>query len=195
MAKPDENKVKLDKNGNPVTGGAAMKKRRGWKDHLKPHWIKAYRQLGTIGLACDAVNVSREQARDWRKEDPEFKKQFEEANIRITELIERSALNRAIYGVKEPIYQGGQKVGEVQRPSDTLAIFMLKARAAKKYRWYKPNAADAKFINALVEGIAGVIQKNIPQSCPHCSNLLSLKPAILRDLTELSKKLEGQVPK
>lgn len=166
--------------------------RFGSKSHLKQPWIEAFRKIGVIGQACEAVNVSRQQVYDWRKEDPKFKKQFEESNIHITELIERSALNRAIVGTKKSVYQGGKKVGDVVEPSDTLAIFLLKARDPKKYRnWYN-RQIDVRFIQAIVDEFAKVIHKNVPAICPHCNNNLALKPAIVRDLQALSKRLEQE---
>ena len=169
-----------------------MKTRRGVKSHLKGPWLEAFRKIGVIGQACEAVKVSREQIRDWRKEDPDFKKKFEEGNIHITEMLERSALNRAIAGTPRPIYQGGKKVGEERVLSDTLAIFLLKARDPKKYRnWYNKQI-DVRFIQAIVDEFSKVIHKNVPAICPHCNNNLSLKPAIVRDLQALSKRLEQE---
>ena len=51
-----------------------------------------------------------------------------------TEVLEDEALRRARDGTDKPIYQGGKKVGSVREYSDTLLIFLLKARNPAKYR-------------------------------------------------------------
>lgn len=172
-----------------LTGGAVMKKRTGSKSHLKGDWLKAFKEMGTIGGACEAVDVSRTQIQVWRKEDSEFAIKYKEANVHITELLERSALTRAITGVEEPIYQGGKLVGKVRKLSDTLTIFLLKSRDKKYVQMYR-HQLDMKMVEKIVTEVSNVIHKNVPQACPHCNNLLNLKPSIVRDLQALSKKFE-----
>ena len=166
-------------------------KRTGCKVHLKEPWLEAFKQTQSIGDACDRVAVSRSQITAWRREDPDFREKYFDAFIKGTEAIEKSAYYRAVVGVAKPIYQGGQKVGEVREPSDTLAIFLLKARDKKYRNWYT-RQVDNRFIQMIVEEFSKVIHKNVPALCPHCNNSLAMKPAIARDLQALSKKLEQE---
>lgn len=48
--------------------------------------------------------------------------------------MELEAKRRAFKGTLKPVYQGGEKVGEIREYSDTLAIFLLKAHRPEKYR-------------------------------------------------------------
>jgi hypothetical protein len=63
-----------------------------------------------------------------------FAAAFRDASIRATEVLEAEAWRRAKEGVAEPVFQGGKQVGVVQRYSDQLLMFMLRARAPEKYR-------------------------------------------------------------
>jgi hypothetical protein len=47
--------------------------------------------------------------------------------------MEDEAKRRAFQGVKEAVYQGGKRVGTVQKFSDTLLIFMLKHNKKEVY--------------------------------------------------------------
>ena len=121
---PPEAAVEPGKTGRPAEVVEARKRA----------FLAAFRQTGVIGHATKAVDIHRDQPRRWRKEDHEFNRQYKQALNEATDLLESYALKRATVGVERPIYQGGKKVGTVNEISDTLLIFMLKARRPKKYR-------------------------------------------------------------
>ena len=50
-----------------------------------------------------------------------------------TDLLEDEVLRRAKDGVDEPRFYEGEVCGHVRKYSDTLAIFLLKARRPEKY--------------------------------------------------------------
>ena len=77
---------------------------------------------------------SRHTIYAWQEHDQEFLLAFHEAEVQSTESLETEARRRAATGVEEPVYQGGVQVGTVTKYSDTLLIFLLKARAPEKYR-------------------------------------------------------------
>lgn len=70
----------------------------------------------------------------WQEQDDEFAAEYRDAEIQATETMEAEAYRRAVNGTAEPVYHQGAEVGSTQRYSDTLLIFMLKARAPEKYR-------------------------------------------------------------
>ncbi|MBX9745474.1 MAG: hypothetical protein K2X34_01135 [Hyphomonadaceae bacterium] len=84
--------------------------------------------------AAAQARISRQALYTWRRTDPKFAHDWDEAIEAGTDLLERAALKRAVEGVKKPVFQGGEKVGEVTEYSDTLLIFLLKARRPAKYR-------------------------------------------------------------
>lgn len=51
-----------------------------------------------------------------------------------TDLLEDDVRRRAVDGVEEPLFHQGKKVGLTRKYSDTLLIFLLKARRPAKYR-------------------------------------------------------------
>jgi len=63
-----------------------------------------------------------------------FAAAFREADLKATEVLEREAWRRANEGFAEPVYQHGKLVGTVQRYSDNLLMFLLRARAPERYR-------------------------------------------------------------
>jgi len=70
----------------------------------------------SIKAACEAIGISRPTAYEWRKNDPKFKAAWDSALESGTDLLEDEAKRRALDN------------------SDTLLIFLLKARRPQKYR-------------------------------------------------------------
>jgi hypothetical protein len=94
----------------------------------------ALAETGMVSRACKAVDISRVTAYKWREEHPEFAEAWDKAlKIGITAL-EDEAHRRAFSGWEEPVFHHGHQCGSIQKYSDTLAIFLLKAHAPQKYR-------------------------------------------------------------
>ena len=75
----------------------------------------------------------------WLEKDPEYVEAFQSAREQAGDRLEQEARRRAIEGVTEPVWYRGQIVGEVQKYSDTLLIFLLKGAKPEKYaerKWY-----------------------------------------------------------
>ena len=88
----------------------------------------------TIEGACRAAGISRRTASRKRQSDQEFAAAWDEAIEAGTDALEDEAVRRAKDGYLKPVYHNGVKVGEVREYSDTLLIFMLKARRPEKFR-------------------------------------------------------------
>ena len=107
--------------------------------HLKEKFIVALSELGNVKAACKRAGVQRRKtAYDWREADAEFAAAWAEAEIVATETLEAEAWRRAVRGVRstKTIYFKGESIGQQVETeySDTLLIFLLKARAPDKYR-------------------------------------------------------------
>lgn len=89
---------------------------------------------GTVTAAADIAGINKKTAYRWRDSDKEFAEAWDDALEIGTDGLEREAIRRARDGLTKPVFQGGKRVGEVQEYSDTLLIFMLKARRPDKYR-------------------------------------------------------------
>src|SRR5918994_2077116 len=86
----------------------------------------------SVTAACRAAAIGRMTAYEWRGADADFARAWDEAIEAGTDLLEDVALRRAFKGTTKPVYQKGERVGEVQEYSDTLMIFLLKARRPEK---------------------------------------------------------------
>lgn len=91
-------------------------------------------ETGNVSMAMRGAGLGRTALYEWRKEDPEFAKHWDEALMNGVEALEDEANRRAFHGTDEPVYYLGGQCGVVKRFSDTLAIFLLKAHKPLKYR-------------------------------------------------------------
>lgn len=69
-----------------------------------------------------------------RQTDEAFRVAWAEAMTVGTEFLEAEAQRRAYHGVEEPVFHKGVECGHIRKYSDTLLIFLLKARRPDKYR-------------------------------------------------------------
>lgn len=90
--------------------------RGAYKQEKKALFLQQFRQLGLINRAAESTGISREVVYQWRKNDPNFLREFEEANNDVTDILEETAFSRAV------------------EKSDALLMFLLKARKPVKYR-------------------------------------------------------------
>ena len=100
----------------------------------KAAFIKALSETASVTKACSLSSVSRTSVYQWRADDPEFLAAWDKALDLATDALEDEAIRRAVEGTDKPVYQGGELVGHVREYSDTLMIFMLKARRPEKFR-------------------------------------------------------------
>lgn len=89
--------------------------------------------LGNRTRAARATGVCPVTAWLWRRDDDNFRAQYNEAMKIAAELHEDEMFRRASEGVLEPVWQGGRLVGSVRKYSDTLLIFGLKGSMPEKY--------------------------------------------------------------
>ena len=89
---------------------------------------------GNVSKAALHVGIARQNCYRHKDDDPEFSQAWDEAVEEGTENLEQELYRRAHSGCMKPVYQGGKLVGHIQEYSDTLGIFLLKARKPEKYR-------------------------------------------------------------
>jgi hypothetical protein len=96
--------------------------------------LEAYARIGTVVHAAQHVGLPRRTHYKWLKKDPTYARQIAEAEEEAIQHLEREARRRAMVGVEEPVYYRGQVCGAVRKYSDTLLIFLLKAKRPDIYR-------------------------------------------------------------
>jgi hypothetical protein len=101
-------------------------------------FFEEFGRTANVSAAAILAGYSRTSVYEYRRDDPEFAKRWENADRVATEHLEEALYNRAVFGVTryEPLMHQGQVVHikEVTEYSDTAAIFLLKARNPDKYR-------------------------------------------------------------
>lgn len=100
----------------------------------KGAFLASYAETATVLHAARAAGIDRVTHYRWLASDPDYAQAFAQASEDAVERMEREAVRRAVEGVEEPVYQGGKLVGHINRYSDTLLIFLLKAARPDRYR-------------------------------------------------------------
>lgn len=106
---------------------------------LKAKFLEHFAVYGNITQGAQHAGIDRTTVYRWQEHDDDFAAAFREAEIQATETLEAEARRRAVEGVvsETPIYsRKGELLNTIieTKYSDTLLIFLLKARAPEKYR-------------------------------------------------------------
>jgi hypothetical protein len=97
-------------------------------------FLERLAESANVTESAKAASISRRTLYNWRAADADFAKAWDEANELGTDALEDEALRRGHQGVDEPVFFRGVECGAVRRYSDTLLIFMLKARRPDKFK-------------------------------------------------------------
>ena len=100
----------------------------------KAAFLEAYAKIGTVVHAAQHTGLPRRTHYKWLHKDPNYAKQFAEAEEEAIQHLEREARQRAMVGVEEPVYYKGEVCGTVRKYSDILLIFLLKSKRPDTYR-------------------------------------------------------------
>lgn len=104
----------------------------------RPVWADAFLQhlslRGNVTESCEVCGIERSTPYQFREHHEWFGKLWEEADKKATDRLIAEGWRRAQEGVTEPIHYKGERVDTVQKYSDTLLIFLAKARDPEKYR-------------------------------------------------------------
>ena len=97
-------------------------------------FLAAFAEHATVAAAAKAAHVGRRTHYNWLETDDAYAARFKDVDESVTEALEAEARRRAQHGVDEPVHYQGKKVDTIRRYSDTLLIFLLKARRPEMYR-------------------------------------------------------------
>lgn len=100
----------------------------------RARFLEVLSETANVSSAAKASKISRKTWYEHRAANAGFKAQWDEAMELGTDGLEDEATRRGREGTLKPVYQQGRKVGEVREYSDTLLIFMLKARRPEKFK-------------------------------------------------------------
>lgn len=121
-------------------------------ERQKRAFLDRFKVVGNITRVCREIKLNRRTVYLWQETDDTFAAEFRQAEIEATETLEAEAHRRAVEGLRRLKFDKGVAVldpatGEPYTEleySDTLLIFLLKARAPEKYRekYDGPGAGD-----------------------------------------------------
>jgi hypothetical protein len=107
--------------------------------HQKKRFLEHFAEFGNVSTAAKLAGIDRTTVYFWQEIDDEFAEGFRQADLKATEVLEAEARRRAVEGVTSETPVRGRN-GELldtiveTKYSDTLLIFLLKARSPEKYR-------------------------------------------------------------
>lgn len=111
----------------------ARKKTETQTAKAQSDFLEALSEGMTIEDAVKAARVSKSLLYKWRKTDATFAEEWKLAYEHGADALEAEAQRRAVEGVERPVYYKGVLCGVTREYSDTLLIFLLKARDPMKF--------------------------------------------------------------
>lgn len=130
-------------------------RKRQWS---KDAWLAAYEKHGTVTAASKVVGIHRDTAYTARKNDPEFAEAWDKLENAVTEILEKTAVERALDG------------------SDRLMEFMLKARRPGTYRESLNIKHGGKVNVEVEEGVDEAIDGLLAENDRLTQRLAELEP-------------------
>lgn len=101
---------------------------------IQETFLKTFRDCCSVRKAAEVAGIDRGTVYDWRRAYPDFAKRFEEAELDANDHIRDEIVRRAVTGWEEPVVSAGKLVTTVHKYSDTLLIFLAKARMPNEFR-------------------------------------------------------------
>ncbi|NHR05737.1 terminase [Chromobacterium haemolyticum] len=96
-------------------------------------FLEVLSNTANVSAAAKTIRVSRGHLYEVRAGNDDFAAAWDEAVKLGTSALEDEAVRRATEGTLKPVFYKGQKCGTIREYSDTLLIFLLKARDPDKY--------------------------------------------------------------
>jgi hypothetical protein len=97
-------------------------------------FLEALQNTANVSASCQIAGLPRSCVYDWRDADPEFAADWAAAVALGCDALEDEAVRRGCEGWVRPVFHRGKEIGSIREYSDTLLIFMLKARRPAKFR-------------------------------------------------------------
>jgi len=166
------------------------------KDSTRKKFFKALVLTGNPTNAAKAVNLGRSACYNYRSKNEAFREGWEEAMEMFIDNAEATLADRAINGVKEPVFFRGNICGYIIRYSDgNLQKFLAANR--KKYRAQQD--VNVHVLDGLADRMAkadtrlGVVRKPeaLPEPSPEEYNIIDVDAEDLVDITPEEEATEN----
>ena len=97
-------------------------------------FLARLRDTANVTRSCEECGLTRSSVYEWREDDKDFADAWDKAVDIGSDALEDEAIRRAHQGTLKPVFHQGQECGAIREYSDTLMIFMLKARRPERFR-------------------------------------------------------------
>lgn len=111
-----------------------MPNRTKLTDEKREEFLEVLATTANVTRAAEKIGMARRYMYEVKAGDTEFENAWDAAVVLGTHALEDEATRRASEGWDEPVFYQGVQTGLIRKFSDTLLIFLLKARDPKKYR-------------------------------------------------------------
>jgi transposase len=91
-------------------------------------FLDSFKQTANISESCKDADINRSTFYDWLERYEEFSIFYHQAEQIANDRLRREILRRGVEGWLEPQFSAGKNMGNVRKYSDTLLIFLAKAR-------------------------------------------------------------------
>lgn len=96
-------------------------------------FLRLFAATGSVAFAAKRAGIPRTTLYRERQRDSAFARRWEEARRLGVDRLNDEAFKRAIKGTKRPVFQGGQKVGDVRVYDNRLLLALLKVHHPETY--------------------------------------------------------------
>ena len=112
-------------------------------------FLEAFKEFGNVTATAKIMHLSRKTLYEWRKNHEEFRLAWEEADAEVTDSLLQEGIRRARDGFLKPVFQSGERVGEIREYSDSLLKYMLQVRMPE----LRPNRQSLEVSNKPGESL------------------------------------------
>lgn len=100
----------------------------------RERFLERFAISGNVTYSAQIAGIERTSHYLWLNKDESYAEKFASAREEAADRLEAEAERRAAHGVSEPVFYQGEICGHIQRYSDVLLIFLLKATRPEKFR-------------------------------------------------------------
>ncbi|API59123.1 hypothetical protein BSL82_07215 [Tardibacter chloracetimidivorans] len=99
----------------------------------RKHFVEVLAQTANVTESAKQAGLDRSAVYRLRARSESFRAAWDEAMNQALDDLEAVLLERAAHGVEKPVFYGGKPCGKVRQYSDTLAMFILRAKRPNTY--------------------------------------------------------------
>ena len=148
-------------------------------------WLEIIRQTGRRAIANVKIGVHRGTVEKHLKDDPDFKREFEESMLYFRESLVSEAVRRGVQGIEEPVFSRGRRALDIHPEDEALPEPEQRLVPAKVKRY-----SDSLLHSLLKAHLPEFADKQIVQNVQDDSALGDLSDLTPDELEQIQEFLE-----